>query len=388
MGNYSNLNLSNFSKELGLLLEFLKDEIKISKELLEDINWDLFLQLARHHRVYSIVYKKAKEMEKWVPSPILQALQRDYQRNTFQMLRLFGEMEQLSKVLAKYEIRSIFLKGPILATELYGDLSLRTSSDIDVLIPLHDLDRVETILVGLGFMKDDYILTVLSDWKWRHHHITFFHPQKGLKVEIHWRLNPGPAKEPSFNAMWERKRRSSITAHPIYFLGEEDLFLFLVSHGARHGWSRLRWLVDIHQMVKKDLKWDQIKDLLRKFHCLHVGGQALILSSHLLDTQLTKIKDITIGSREKELAQQALFYIKQMVNLHAETIPEEVSRYHKRHLFELMSYRQRLLFLISFLYPFAIDAETLPLPKPLHFLYFPLRPFLCAWRKTRKQALP
>ena len=36
----------------------------------------------------------------------------------------------------------------------------------------------------------------------------------------------------------------------VYILGREDLFLFLVSHGARHGWSRLRWLIDIHQIVK------------------------------------------------------------------------------------------------------------------------------------------
>ena len=39
-------------------------------------------------------------------------------------------------------------------------------------------------------MKDDYIQTVLNDWKWRHHHVTYFHPEKEIKLEIHWRLNP------------------------------------------------------------------------------------------------------------------------------------------------------------------------------------------------------
>ena len=80
--------------------------------------------------------------------------------------------------------------------------------------------------------------------------------KKEVKLEVHWRLNPGPAKEPTFNELWERKRISILlTDSPVYFLGREDLFLFLVTHGARHGWSRLRWLVDIHQIVNKIINW-------------------------------------------------------------------------------------------------------------------------------------
>jgi hypothetical protein len=53
-----------------------------------------------------------------------------------------------------------------------------------------------------------------------------------------------------------------------------------------------------------------------------------------------------------------------------------------------MSLQQKVLYIISTLHPYYTDVETLPLPKYLHFLYFPLRPFLCIWRKTRKHALP
>ena len=95
---------------------------------------------------------------------------------------------------------------------------------------------------------------LLNDWKWRHHHFTYYHPIQGTKIEIHWRLNPAPSKEPTFNELWSRKRKSSITSYPTYFMGNEDLFFFLVTHGARHGWSRLRWLVDIHQISKKETK--------------------------------------------------------------------------------------------------------------------------------------
>ena len=144
------------------------------------------------------------------------------------MLYLCNEMEQINKICKDKQIPLLFLKGPVLAFELYGDISLRTSSDIDILVPINKLEKAENVLMELGFIKDDYIETILNDWKWRHHHVTYIHPKKEVKVEIHWRLNPGPGKEPSFQELWSRKRISLVTTNPIYFLGKEDLFLFLV----------------------------------------------------------------------------------------------------------------------------------------------------------------
>ena len=90
-------------------------------------------------------------------------------------------MEQVSK-LFKEKDNTLVLKGPVLAADLYGDVSLRTSSDLDILIPIQDLEKAEKLLLMQGYEKDDYIQTVLNDWKWRHHHVTYFHPQKGNKI--------------------------------------------------------------------------------------------------------------------------------------------------------------------------------------------------------------
>lgn len=394
MHNGYELDLYHVPKELKLQFEIMKRENsedlqEIDKDWFTNIDWNKFLELAMHHRTYSLIYSKITEVEeKLIPTRVIQALRQYFKINTFQMLHLSGEMEQLTKLLSDNGIRSLFLKGPVLAADLYGDISLRTSSDLDVLIPIKDLDKVEELLLKLGYEKDDYILTVLNDWKWRHHHLTYFHPQKKIKLEIHWRLNPGPAKEPHFNELWGRKRKSSLTSYPVYYLGREDLFLFLVSHGARHGWSRLRWLVDIHQIVKQQLDWPKLIKVLKKYHYLHVGGQALILASELLDTSLMKeMRPLLSGKRPASLAQEAIFYLEEMVNLHTDPVPEDVAKYHKYHLFSLMSHQQKLFFIMSFLHPYPEDAEALPLPKYLHFLYFPLRPFLWVWRKTRKQVL-
>ncbi|KKI91420.1 Renal dipeptidase [Bacillus sp. SA1-12] len=391
----SDLNLANVPKELTVILELLKNTnrecmTKKFSELFAGVDWNLFLKLAHHHRLFPVLYSKLKGIgEGLIPPFVMQKLANDYKRNTINMLQLSAEMEQVSKVFAEDKIRVLFLKGPVIAHDLYGDISLRTSSDLDFLIPIKDLSKAEDILRKLGYEKDDYIKSVLNDWKWRHHHVAYFHPEKRIKLEIHWRLNPGPSFEPRFDELWKRKRKSHLLTHSsVYLLGKEDLFLFLASHGARHGWSRLRWLLDVHMMIEKDMDWKKVYNLLRKYHFQHIGAQALHLAAKLLNSNISEeMKPILDSKHSFQLAQDAIFYLEHMVNLHTEPIPEDVSRYHLRHIVSLMSVRQKVLFYLSMLHPYFEDTETLPLPKQLHFLYFPLRPFLWIWRRTRKHAL-
>lgn len=388
------LDVTSFSTELRLLLDVISLNSKTTKNSIniqyyKELNWDHFIELVIHHRVYPTIYKTIKNSgEDIIPQYVVRKLANLFQKNTFKMLHLSAEMYQLNDLFTQDEIRTIFLKGPVLAREVYGDISLRTCGDLDILIPIKELEKADNILTNQGFIKDDYILTVLNDWKWRHHHVTYFHHEKGIKVEIHWKLNPGLVKEPSFNDIWERKRKSSAANYPLYCLGEEDLFLFLVSHGARHGWSRLRWLLDIHQLTAKELNWGYTIQLLKKYQCCHIAGQALILSNQLFNTKIpNELKPLVSIKRSKYLAIQAIYYISKMINLHSDNLSIDDAKFHKRHLYDVMTFRQKLLFIMSFLYPYPEDAVTLPLPKGLHFLYFPLRPLLWAWRKTRKQAL-
>lgn len=387
------LDLTDLSKELKLLLELVKcenDGITLSDQhpLMKDTNWDIFLELSRHHRVYPYIYNQVKRMNSTaIPFYVIEALRRAYQQNTFQMLHLSGEMEQVCQLLAKNEIPVLLLKGPALAVDLYGDLSKRTCSDLDVLISLDQLEKAHDLLIQLDYVKDDYFSTVLNDWQWRHHHVTYFHLHKKIKLEVHWRLNPGPSYEPTFQELWDRRRVSTMASQPVFMLGYDDLFLFLASHGARHGWSRFRWLVDVDRIMRLQHDWSNVSCLLKKYQMNHVGGQALLLSSQLLGTPLGKdLYTVTSGKRPRELAQDALFYLKQMIHLHQEPLPADVASYHKCYLFSLMSFQLKLLYIISFLYPYPMDVEILPLPRNLHFLYFPLRPVLWAWRKTRNHA--
>lgn len=382
------LHTGDFSQELQLLLAFLEIEEGTEWsyelwELMKDVDWQAFIELARHHRVFPTINRKLQEQRPIrVPAFVISMFQKDYYRNTLQMLALSGEMEQLASLFQGADIRVLFLKGPVIAADLYGDVSLRTSCDLDLLVPIELLGKAEQVLIQLGYHKDDYIETVLNDWKWRHHHITFHHPSTKIKVEVHWRLNPAPSKEPIFDELWSRRRKSSLISRPIYYLGREDLFLFLVSHGARHGWSRLRWLLDIKQLMNQSIDWPLLVQLLKRHRLTHVGGQALFLAAKLLAAPLREeMKPLLLSRKAEWLAEDTMFYIQRMVNLHSPPVPKEVERYHRHYLFTLMTKRQKLQHMASFLYPYPEDAKMLPLPEKLHFMYFIFRPFLWSARK-------
>ncbi len=385
-----NLTTANIPKELLAMIKLLNSDntqkvLSSSPKLFSEIDWELFMKQVRHHRVYPSLYNKLKgNTEYLMPSHVLEQLAHEYRRNTFHMLHLSGEMERLNRLFFNKNIRSLYLKGPVLAHELYEDVSHRTSSDLDILIPMRELDEAENILLAEGYIKDDYIESVLNDWKWRHHHFSYYHPQKKVKVEVHWRLSPGPGKEPHFDELWDRRKLSQLTSSPVYLLGREDLFIFLASHGARHGWSRLRWLIDMKQLMDQPLDWIKVKTLLRKFHLTPVGEQSIILASELFDVEVPKpFNYLNSQSHSHKLAQSAIFYLENMVNLHTDPVPDFVAKYHKRYLFSIKSLQQKFLFLISLLYPYPEDVVTLRLPKSVHYLYFPLRPILCLWRKMK-----
>ncbi|WP_342432763.1 nucleotidyltransferase family protein [Neobacillus sp. FSL H8-0543] len=398
MSNIFSLNLERIPKELIFLLEILKtdndDDGSLNLQLKKRIpgmDWKLFLDLVGHHRLYPVLYSKLKLFnESKIPHFVVQNISNAYRKNTFQMLHLTAVMEEVSRIFTENELRLLVLKGPVLAADLYGDISKRTCRDIDILVPIDDLQKAHNLLLKLGFEKEDnfQIDMNLNDWKWRHHHISFYHQYKQVKLEIHWRLNPGPGKEPTFNELWRRKRNSSLTNHPVYYLGREDLFFFLVTHGARHGWSRLRWLIDIHEIVGQRMDWNKANKLFLDYQTLHLGGQALILSSKLLKTPLHKeCIPFTRVNGTNLLAQSTIFYLEKMVNLHTEPLPDDVTEYHNRYIFSLKSKQNKLWYLLSIFYPSITDIKTLKLPKYLYFLYFPLRPIFLVLRKIRKPSL-
>ena len=389
------LNLTHLPKEVLLILEILKGKDERQKgECLEtlshQVDWQLFLDYAIHHRIYPMLYRQLKQLKESlnIPPFVIQSLEELYKENTFKMLQLSAEMNEIGKLFADQEINTLFMKGPILAQHLFGDISLRTSKDLDLLIPLDQLEKAQRILEGLGYEQVEALESLFNEWKWRFKDISFYHPEKEIQVELHWRLNDWPAKEPSFKELWSRRRVSNVIQQPCYFLGEGDLFYYLVTHGARHGWFRLRWLMDVQKLIEQSMDWQALYHLFKKYNNVNLAGQAILLASQLNGWEIKDEMKPFLSNRSRKIANSALFFIERMVNIHDTDILEKsYSDYYIKYHSSIRTINQRIWKRLGRLHPRPEDAQILPLPKSFHFLYFLFRPILLLGRKGKRLVL-
>jgi putative nucleotidyltransferase-like protein len=86
--------------------------------------------------------------------------------------------------LGAVDIRALPLKGPLLAAEAYGDVGLRETSDIDLLVEPGALDAAVDVLRGLGYGEPPDVRRPngLPDL-----HFEMRHPSLPT-VELHWRV--------------------------------------------------------------------------------------------------------------------------------------------------------------------------------------------------------
>ncbi|WP_422659335.1 nucleotidyltransferase family protein [Paenibacillus sp. EC2-1] len=372
------------SPEFEFMLLCLRDDIQVDGAEISRlrIDWSAFLDLVKHHRAYSIVFLKLKNISSYstiIPQEIMDKLQQLYTKNAFKMLQLTREMGVLCRKFTENEVPLIILKGPVLALSLYGDVSRRTSKDLDVFVDVDDINKSIEILTDSGYeMKGEQLL---DNWLIRTHHLSFIHPEHQSEIELHWRLNPNLGGTPAFKDFWERKNEISISNQTYYYLGNEDLLLYLSEHGSRHGWSRLRWLMDIDRLLKNHtINFERLQQILKYYKVKHYVQQAILLSNYLLLSEISVgiSTIIPMGKSKKQLEK----VIKRIERNHYST--ESMDLKHDWYFFLLMSSGQKLHYVRMLFTPSSKDASMLPLSKRFHFVYFLLRPFFLVVRFMRR----
>lgn len=125
---------------------------KVEFFLSRPVDWDLFLKMTWHHRVFPMVYKTLSNLKIQSISPhVMHFLKLKYEENTIRSIGLTGEMIRILRIFQEKGISTLVLKGAPLAQKIYGDVSLRMSKDIDLLVPLKDLEKAENILREEGY---------------------------------------------------------------------------------------------------------------------------------------------------------------------------------------------------------------------------------------------
>ena len=144
-------------------------------------------------------------------------------------------------------------KGLALAEAIYGDIALRQSGDIDLLIRAVDLSRVRR---GCGRISDTHLTRSLSEAEERTYlksgyECAFDGPAGRNLLEVQWAIQPRfYAVDFDMEGMFERAVVVPVAGHPDEDTVGGRLVPRLSLHAAKHVWGRLIWLCDLARLMK------------------------------------------------------------------------------------------------------------------------------------------
>lgn len=212
------------------------------------IDWRRFVKRAQRHRVQGFARIGLEAAAIVVPPGLVAAHRRQTARN----LLLLDEAARIATMLADADISAAFLKGATLAELAYGDQAVKQTLDNDLLVdPGHVAATIE-LLESIGYRiidpavpLDRKRLSVLIDLV---KECTLARPGNKAMLDLHWRMTSvkGLLAEPDLT---RDLRIVTVGDHRLPTLGDEALMVYLAVHGARHGWSRLKWLADFNALL-------------------------------------------------------------------------------------------------------------------------------------------
>jgi hypothetical protein len=185
-------------------------------------------------------------------------------------LRLRFELRRLVAEFAERNVDFVVLKGAALAFLAYPEPSLRSVSDIDILVRSESLSQALEVIRAAGFRCPERFALAqpmsLMESALPGEEIALPLEKPGTRalIEIHTQLESG---EPWFPVpicrIWDSVRKADLQGLKVRVLDEREFLFHLVLHLARgHKFALgLRPLLDVHLWVKvqeKSLDWEWI----------------------------------------------------------------------------------------------------------------------------------
>jgi Uncharacterised nucleotidyltransferase len=256
---------------------------RIRALLQRELDWELLLRTALPQGVTPLLYHAlSTTCPEAVPLQVIGFLRDRYNANARRNLLLSQELHRLLATLEAHSIRAIPFKGPLLAASAYGELALRHSYDLDLLVEPRDVEPTKAALASHG-----YTLEWGADWEW---HLA--EPDHRWLVDLHQDLAPRYFPAPgTFDELWARREPVLLAGRPVLTLGTEDLLIELgvqLAKDCREWKQRLAQICDTAELLRAhpDLDWDLVVRRARAMGGVRILLFDLHLASRLLDVPL------------------------------------------------------------------------------------------------------
>ena len=357
--------------------ELAPEQIKRWRTLVSgSFDWDYFYKLARRHSLVPLVFSQLNHLvNETVPPEALQRFRKDFQENAARNLIFADELTSLIKALADAGVDAIVFKGPALAVMAYGDLALRRFIDLDVMVRRADVARAVDVLLARGYESTRPLDPEQQALLLRTQHNLQF-TRGRLIVELHWQVSPELfASTVTAEELWQNLEIVQINKEEVKTLAIEDLLFSLCVHGSRHLWQRLAWICDIDRIIstRKDIDWSRlmVRAKQAKAERMFLLGPALavkLLGTHLPDSVAGAISgDRQLESIVHEISARLFDGVEQQ--------PHSLGTIFRYNYRIRSDWRSRMRYCRHMLAPTDSDLEAVRLSKPMHFVYYLLRPF-------------
>lgn len=207
-------------------------------------------QVARRHQVSALVAARLAAAGRSVPEPLRRQAEAAHHR----ALRQMGLVLELVETLAGAGISAVPVKGVALSQQAFGSPLLRGAVDIDLLVRPQNVGPAWAVLARSGWtqrnppapLEGARLALFCRAAKDSLHQ----HADSGQMLELHWRLSDGMTAPliPPDGAL------GSVTLAPgrsVPALNDPTQFLYLCTHGAAHGWARIKWLADVAALLHR-----------------------------------------------------------------------------------------------------------------------------------------
>lgn len=338
--------------------------------LQQPVHWKSLFSLADRQGTQPLLYQALLGVQDQVPSEETQWLKQSYLTNLHKTLLLSGELIRILDHLSALGVEVMPYKGLALAEALYGDITLRQSGDIDLLIHIQDLPRIRRAVGDLGYTPH---VSLSQEQEAAYVKSGYECPFDGAAgrnlLEVQWAIQPRfYAIDFEMDGIFQRAMTVILNERTIRTPSYSDLFLILSAHAAKHVWNRLVWLCDIAQLISlPTLDWDWIASQAEKLGMVRILWLTILVANRLLDVSIPGAAQASLpqDSSAPTFADEVVGHITSEAEYNFESFTYFRFMMHLRErVTDQLRFLQRLA-----LTPGPSEWQAVHLPRPLFPLY-------------------
>lgn len=375
-----------------------------------DTNYAEIALHSRLHRTRPVIFRILLQAN--CPEDFKARIKTELHSITLNNFSIAKETERIIQELAKIGVTAIPYKGVAYSKQFYGDISMRESSDIDLIIDATDLEKTFPFFERDGFhaamsMGEDYNKLGRAEFLRQNKDFCFDKIGKdgtpSFHVELHWEITHPRYLAPKTLNQFDKTGVVSgnlITAHSQLLQPAEHVRAICLHHMVHDGIEYIKTLLDLAQGLQKSIESNQDKvpssasvkpALAKKMEAMsetYEIGSILLSIESLFGVQPNFC--IATTARTQAASAHIIDY----------NLRSTVGRYQRHRMLSLLNHyrrtvKNRILFIkdrslqqtfikqywLNVIAPQQAEKDFIKLPGFLHFLYFIIRPIRIALRK-------